>query len=231
MSSFEALHQRGAKVSIADANPTALEKVAEAIGTDDIVAVKCDVRQMKEVEAWLQRTVDRWGKLDGAANMSGIFSPMPGKGSIEDATEEEWDMTIAVNLTGVMHCMKAELKWLKSGSAIVNAASVGGTRGFVGSAAYCASKHGVIGLTRASAKDFGPRGIRIDCIAPGYIDTPMQRAAVAGKEDRIGAFDAGLPIGRVADAEEAAKVVCFLLSDESSYVTGSVYDVDGGYQL
>ncbi|SMQ55755.1 unnamed protein product [Zymoseptoria tritici ST99CH_3D7] len=186
----ETLHQRGAKVSIADANSAALENVAQAIGTDDIVAVQCDVRQMKEVETWLQRTVDRWGKLDGAANMAGIFSPMPGKGSMEEATEEEWDMTIAVNLT-----------------------------------------HAVIGLNRASATGFGPRGIRINCIAPGYIDTPMQRAAVAGKEDRIGTFIASLPIGRVADAEEAAEVVCFLLSDESSYVTGSVYDVDGGYQL
>ncbi|SMR64090.1 unnamed protein product [Zymoseptoria tritici ST99CH_3D1] len=204
----ETLHQRGAKVSIADANSAALENVAQAIGTDDIVAVQCDVRQMKEVETWLQRTVDRWGKLDGAANMAGIFSPMPGKGSMEEATEEEWDMTIAVNLTHQ---------------------SVG--PGFVGSAAYCASKHAVIGLNRASATGFGPRGIRINCIAPGYIDTPMQRAAVAGKEDRIGTFIASLPIGRVADAEEAAEVVCFLLSDESSYVTGSVYDVDGGYQL
>ncbi|SMY29438.1 unnamed protein product [Zymoseptoria tritici ST99CH_1A5] len=97
------LHQRGAKVSIADANSAALENVAQAIGTDDIVAVQCDVRQMKEVEAWLQRTVDGWGKLDGAANMAGISSPMPGKGSMEEATEEEWGMTIAVNLTGVMH--------------------------------------------------------------------------------------------------------------------------------
>lgn len=159
--------------------------------------------------------------------------------TMDDEDEDIWDLIIGVNLTvrhpeklklrkfslvdivkGVMHCIKAEVKHMKAGASIVNAASVAGISGAPNMAAYCASKHGVVGLTRVAAKDFGKRGIRVNAIAPGYVKSPMTAKIKEVAGDQVEQMSAQFSaLGRVAEPEEMASVIAFLLSDDASYVS------------
>lgn len=169
MATSKLLVSKGACVSIADIQEKALEEAESSIRDEHpnakIATFVVDVRISDSVIDWINATVKRFGRLDGAANLAGVFKASR-NGTVETEDDENWDFMLGVNLTGVMHCLRAQLPHVNSGSSIVNAASVLGLQGAAGSAAYAASKHGVIGLTRSAAKEAGKKAVRVNAIAP-----------------------------------------------------------------
>lgn len=165
------LASQGAKLSICDVNEVALqEKAAEisALSTSptNILSTVVDVRLPASVDAWIAATVSAFGKLDGAVNLAGVIPKVINIERVEDLNDEDWNFVIDVNLHGVMHCMRAQLREMNVGGSVVNAASICGLIGFPKNAAYTAAKHAVIGLSRSAAKEVGDREIRVNCIAP-----------------------------------------------------------------
>lgn len=222
------LKAEGARVSIADVNQESLSEAEKQLGGpgEHVLATVVDVRDDAQVRAWIKSIVDRFGKLDGAANIAGVIGKHHGIRELKDQDDDQWKLIMDVNVTGVMHSMRAELLHMTKGS-IVNASSIQGVRGFAKHAAYSASKHAVVGLTRSVALEVAPN-IRVNAIAPGAIDTPLLKHAIAtlGLDD-ITNNDAA--IKRNGSPEEMANVIVFLLSDAASFVTGAVYSADGGW--
>ncbi len=190
--------------------------------------VHADVAEKSDVEAMVAHAVATFGGLDLAHNNAGIAAPMA---RLADYPDDGWDRTIAVMLTGVYLCMKAEIPWMleRGGGAIVNTASGVGLVAYPRQAAYTASKHGVIGLTKVAALDYGSKGIRVNAICPGTAETPM----VGSARERDPSIDAHLaalhPIGRIGTAEEIAEAALWLCSPAASFVLGVALPVDGGY--
>lgn len=232
------LLQRGASVSIADVFKPGLDEAFQELKSvsspDKVIACEVDVRQLHKVQAWLRQTIDTFGQIDGAVNVAGVFDTPPEGTLFEDQDGDDWDWVLGVNLTGLANCLKSGLKMMERPGAIVNVASVSGLKGGWGSAAYTASKHGVVGLTRWVAKEYGPQGIRINAIAPGVIDTQMIKRAEGAIENGEEVFKrlmARLPIQRKGSPEEVAKLMMFLLSEDSSFITGAIYSIDGGINI
>lgn len=226
------LASRGAKLSLVDLSKDALSKHAEDIQKKhnvEVMTLKLDVRDASQVDQWVKQIKDRFGQLDGCANLAGVIPKSIGLKGVNEQDEEEWNFVLGVNLTGVMHCMRAQLNALGSGGAIVNASSIAGVTGNPNNGSYTASKHGVVGLTRSAAKEIGSKNIRVNCICPGKIKTPMvaEAASIVG-EDRM-ADTTGIALARSGQPEEVAKLIAFLLSDESSYISGAAVAIDGGW--
>jgi NAD(P)-dependent dehydrogenase (short-subunit alcohol dehydrogenase family) len=190
--------------------------------------VHADVSARADTTAMVQHAVDTYGGLDCAHNNAGIAAPMA---PLADYPDDGWDRTIAVMLTGVYHCMKAEIPAMleRGGGAIVNTASGVGLVGYPQQAAYTASKHGVIGLTKVAALDYGSRGIRVNAVCPGTARTPMVERAIehdASVEDHLLALH---PMGRIGEASEIAEAAVWLCTPGASFVLGVALPVDGGY--
>ena len=220
----------GAKVVIAGRRELEGKETIEMVRAagGDGVFVKADVSKAAEVNALVQSTVEKFGRLDVAFNNAGIeghWAP------ITEQSEEDWDRTIDINLKGVWLCLKYEIQQMLKqggGGAIVNMASVAGLIGSAGAATYCASKHGVIALTKTAALENARSGIRVNVVCPAVIETPMAERIFG--EPEINKFILGLhPIGRFGRPEEIAEAVVWMCSDRASFMTGQSLVLDGGF--
>ncbi|MBQ7739209.1 MAG: SDR family oxidoreductase [Desulfovibrionaceae bacterium] len=222
----------GAAVAMADVDLESLEKEVAAIKQmgGKALAIQCDVADEAQVKAMVAKTVEVFGRLDLAFNNAGIQSPVTDTAELEAA---EFDRVMAINLRSVWLCMKYELlEMRKLGSgAIVNNSSLGGLIGLPGRAAYHAAKHGVLGLTKSAALEYCTRGIRINAVCPGTIDTPMVQAMFATGNLTKEYVDKTQPIGRMGEAWEVADAVLWLCSEHASFVIGQGLPVDGGYTI
>jgi NAD(P)-dependent dehydrogenase (short-subunit alcohol dehydrogenase family) len=162
------LSSRGALLSLADLQEEPLLAAADAIRTKGgkVITTALDVRKPEQVNAWLDDTKSKYGRLDGAANVAGVLGPNMYKHTTAELSNEEWDLVMGVNATGVFNCVRKELQVIADGGSIVNAASVLGLRGAAKNPAYSASKHAVVGLTKCAAKDAGDRNVRVNAVAP-----------------------------------------------------------------
>ena len=227
--------REGAKLVIADMNDEGGHQTVHMITEKggEAIFVQVDVSQATAVEAMIGKTVETYGRLDCAYNNAGISGTgIAGthRALTADYPDERWHQVIAINLTGVWLCMKYELDQMRKqgGGVIVNTASVAGLVGLPYGSAYVASKHGVVGLTKTAALEYAQQGIRVNCVCPGYIATPMTAQWVQDPE-RMARMIASEPVGRMGHPEEVVEAVVWLCSDAASFVTGHTMTVDGGY--
>ena len=230
LATAKAFAEAGAAVTLADVQEDAVRAAAEELvaAGHKAIAVRCNVADEAEVAAMVEQAVSTFGRLDAAYNNAGVQSPAM---ETADVSGEEFDRVNAINLRGVWNCMKYELRQMREqgSGAIVNCSSIGGLIGLPGRAVYHASKHGVIGLTKSAALEYAAKGIRINAVCPGTIETPMVAEMLAKEPDAMREILRDQPIGRLGRPEEIAAAVLWLCSPGASFVIGHALAVDGGY--
>lgn len=221
--------EAGATVVLADTREQLVEHEAETLRVAGARAIglRCDVSDDAQVEAMVRQTVEAFGQLDFAFNNAGVMARVAYTG---DSTSEEWERVISINLRGVWSCMKHQLPQMakQGGGAVVNCSSIGGLTGNPGISSYIASKHGVIGLTRTAALEYIGKGVRVNAVCPGLIDTQIGHDVFNGNEQAYKDMEAGIPLGRAGYPSEIASVVLWLCSPGASYVVGQTIVADGG---
>lgn len=221
--------KHGAKVVISDVDDQGGQETVDRIkeAGSEAMYVHADVSKPEDCRNMVEKTVAEFGRLDFACNNAGIGGEQNPVGQL---SIEGWDKTIAIDLSGVFYCMRYEIEAMdkNGGGAIVNMASILGQVGFAGAAGYVAAKHGVVGLTRTAALEYSKQGIRVNAVAPAFIQTPMIEASTADTNVEQALIDAH-PIGRLGKPEEIAELVIWLSSDKASFITGSYVEADGGY--
>ena len=230
LATAQAFAHSGAAVLLADRDEAAVKEASASLTATghQAVAATCDVSDEEQVAAMVKRAVDEFGRLDMAFNNAGIINPATDSA---DESTEDFDRVNAVNLRGLWACMKHELRQMRTQSegAIVNNSSLAGLVGGAGRAAYTASKHGVLGLTKSVALDYAARGVRVNAICPGTIETPMVEDMIAKGDLDKDVATALEPMGRIGQPSEIAAAVLWLCSPGASFVTGVALPVDGGY--
>jgi NAD(P)-dependent dehydrogenase (short-subunit alcohol dehydrogenase family) len=226
LATAKAFAEAGAAVSLADLHEDATRSAAEQLvaGGQRAIAVRCNVADEADVAAMVEQTVSTFGRLDAPFNNAGVQSPAV---ETADASGEELNRGNAINLRGVWNCMKSELRQMREqgSGAIVNCSSIGGLIGIA--AMYHASKHGVIGVTKSAALEYASKGIRVNAVCPGTIETPMVAHMLAKEPDAMKDIMRDQPIGRLGRPEEIAAAVLWLCSPGASFVIGHALTVDG----
>jgi len=234
LATAKAFAEAGAAVVLADWNEKAVRTAAEELAAQGhkTLAIRCDVSDDAQVEAMVHQTVATFGRLDAAYNNAGVQMVLA---ETADSPPDDYDRVMAINLRGVWSCMKFELQQMrKQGSgAIVNCSSLGGLIGGARRGTYHAAKHGVIGFTKSAALEYATRGIRVNAVCPGMIQTPMSDQMIAeGQGEELNAMlKTYVPMGRMGQPEEIADAVLWLCSSAASYVTGQTVGVSGGLSM
>ena len=227
-----AMAREGARVAVSDLSEESAASTVALINQagGQAIAIGGDVANEADVEAMVARTIAAFGRLDCAFNNAGI-SPRnvgPTGQRTHEMSQASFDAMLAVNLTGVFLCMKHEIPHMlaQGGGSIVNTASIAGLIGLPSATNYVASKHGVVGITKTAAMEYAKDNIRVNCVNPGYIKTPMTDPTMAERYDTL---MTKVPMNRLGTADEIAEAVVWMLSDRASFMTGASHIIDGGY--
>lgn len=231
LASAEAFLKAGASVVLAGSHYNKVKEQADRLSAiGKTLAIKCDVSNEEEVKAMIEATVKEFGRIDAAYNNAGIMPPLA---DITASSTENFVKVHDINLKGLWFCVKYEVEQMlkQGGGTIVNCASIGAKDGVAGRTIYCSTKHGVIGITKSAALEYAARGIRINAVCPGVIDTPMVSTMMTGEAEVLNALISQVPIKRLGHSDEIAQAVLWLSSEGSSFVVGQSLFVDGGITI